>query len=113
MNNQTPVHFAISPADYAEYLELKDKNNIIDYNRLKTGSKVMLKETGFICNHDPVDFNSEFEVVLFKSNYFITGSGKFSDNGKHYEYCTFYQDGKFVLYSSDLGIDYITKVIEY
>lgn len=116
-NKQTPTHFEISPEDYAEYQALKAKSieKQIDYSRIKTGSKVMLKYTGQHCNgFNDTDNTQPYDVVLFKSEHCINAHGRFYPNGEvRKSSCTFHQNGKFVLFSSDKNTDYITEVIEY
>lgn len=104
----------ISLSDYEEYQELKKKKEI-DFSRLKTGSKVMLRYTDEHCSGiDNVDLNKQFDVVFFKTKHFITGSGDFkSFSDVRYCTCTFHQDGKFVLFAAEKNTDYITEVIEY
>lgn len=90
-----------------------EKQNPIEWDKIKTGSKVMLKETGKICNTTKnVDFTKEFDVVFYNTPYLISSSNKFSKEGVCEKYCTFHQNSKFVLFDAN-KIDYITKVIEY
>lgn len=92
----------------------KDKQ-IIDYSRIKTGSKVMLEKSGHICGDGvAVDFNQPFDVVLWKSEYVIGDEGDFRvANGLFSSvFNTFYQDGKYTRYTAN-EVDYITEVISY
>lgn len=86
----------------------------IDYDKIKTGSKVMLKNTGQLC-HGLSSCNTKkpFTVVFYKTPHFITPSNNFIKKGTYNFYCTFNQDGKFVLFAVDKNVDYITEVIEY
>jgi len=85
----------------------------IEWNKIKTGSKVMLKETGKICNvSKEVDFTKEFDVVFYNTPYLISSSNKFSKESVCEKYCTFHQDSKFVLFDAS-QIDYIIEVIKY
>ena len=91
---------------------------VIDYDRLKTGSKVMLKDTGKLCNTGLSttlngDESKPYDVVFFKTKHLIGVGGKFKQSGPHSLYSTFHQDGIFVLFGADEEIDYITKVVEY
>jgi len=86
----------------------------IDYSKIKTGSKVMLKHTGELCgdfNH--CDKEKPFTVVFYKTPHFITSSNNFGKQGTYNSYCTFNQNGKFVLFAADKNVNYITEVIEY
>ena len=92
----------------------KDKP-VIDFHRIKTGSKVMLKGSGRICGDGIAgDLNKPFDVVLWKSEYVIGEEGDFRvANGLFSSvFNTFYQDGKYTRYTAN-EIDYITEVISY
>jgi hypothetical protein len=87
---------------------------IIDFGRIKTGSKVMINITGqHCCGGANIDFTKPIDVVFFKSPYFIDSDGYFWRRGENPEYCTFNQDGNFVLFRSNINTDYITSVVEY
>lgn len=92
-----------------------EKKKPIDYDRLKTGSKVMIKHTGQHCSglNGDVDLNKPFDIVFYKTKHHICSSGKFSPRGHYESYITFHQDGKYVLFSSHHNVDYIVDVIEY
>lgn len=87
----------------------------IDYEKIKTGSVVMIRDTGCRCgeiNH--VDLTKPFDVVFFKTLHRIISDGEFRTSPTKYPfYTTFHQDGKYVLFSARRGVDYITKVISY
>jgi hypothetical protein len=86
----------------------------IDYSRIKTGSKVMITHTGQHCSGiTGIDLDEQVNVVFYKTQHFITGDNEFKIEGAHGNYTTFHQNGKFVLFSSDTSVDFITKVIEY
>ena len=92
----------------------KDKP-VIDFHRIKTGSKVMLKGSGRICGDGIAgDLNKPFDVVLWKSEYVIGEEGDFREASGLFSsvFNTFYQDGKYTRYSAN-EIDYITEVISY
>lgn len=108
----------ISKEDYERFqaLEAKEKESKkdVDYSRLKTGSKVMIKYTDQLCSVNvKVDYNLLFEVVFFKEKHFIDQNRIFNKEGYQSIYCTFYQNGKYILYSAETKLDYITEVIEY
>lgn len=86
----------------------------IDFDRIKTGSKVMITRTGNHCaGFDGIDASRPFNVIFYKTPYYISPSGVFKPDGFYSSYCTFEQDGNFVLFSAHKVIDYITEVIEY
>jgi hypothetical protein len=86
----------------------------IDFDKIKMGSKVMIQYTGQHCTGiDAIDLKEPVDVVFYKTPHLIDGFNKFSLNSSHSSYCTFHQNGKFVLFSSDSNVDYITKVVEY
>lgn len=92
------------------------KQKPIEWNNLKTGSKVMIQYTGqHISGIEKIDINKPVHIVFYRTPHGInTGDNGFFKIGKHYsEYCTFEQNNKFTLFSSHKIIDYITEVIEY
>jgi hypothetical protein len=90
------------------------KRERIDFDKIKMGSKVMIQRTGQHCTGiDAIDLKEPVDVVFYKTPHLIDGSNQFKTDGSHSSYCTFHQNGKFVLFSSDSNVDYITKVVEY
>jgi hypothetical protein len=87
----------------------------IDYDKIKTGSRVMLKHTQeHVEGKGNVDFNKPFDVVFFKSKAGISADGSFSNKWRGCDsYATFHQDRRYVLFGSDTNVDYIVSVIEY
>lgn len=88
----------------------------IDWGKIKTGSKIMIKYTGQHCSGiDAIDKSEPVSVVFFNTPHRINESGHFFTSGGHGRYCTFNQNGKFVVFSSDDEEykNYITEVIEY
>ena len=88
----------------------------IDFYKIKSGSVVKIKYTGNHVNgKEYVDFSKPVDVVLFKTKGFIRNNGVyyFPKNRHHDSYCTFHQNGKYIVFTSDGVIDYITDVIEY
>jgi hypothetical protein len=93
---------------------LGERRETIDFNRIKTGSKVMITRSGHHCNGiSGINLNEPVDVVFYNTPHLICSDGKFSKDGMHGSYVTFNQNGKFVLFSSDTRVDYITKVIKY
>jgi len=91
------------------------KQEKIDFDRIKTGSKVILQYTGeHCCGFDAIDRTQPVDVVFFKTPHLIDHNPKFKTEGSHQLYCTFHQNGKYALFSADEGnLGYITKVVEY
>ena len=86
----------------------------IDYDKIKTGSKVMLRHTSqHIGGILSCYINKPFDVVFYKTPHLINKSNEFKAVGAYPSYCTFHQDGKFVLFGSDENVDFIAEVIEY
>ena len=104
----------ISLEDYTEYQELKNKKKEIDFSRLKTGSVVKLRTSLQGCSgYEKVDFKNPFDVVFFKTKHLINGESVFTKESTYNSYCTFHQNGNYVLFASHEKIDYITEVISY
>jgi hypothetical protein len=107
---------AATTLQYALLEEVFGKKSLpIDYDKIKTGSKVMLKSTGEKCGTlCDFDLTKPFDVVFYKTPHFINNKGEFWLKGDiHPIYCTFYQNGSYVLFVADNNVDYITEVIEY
>jgi hypothetical protein len=87
----------------------------IDFDKINMGSKVMIQHTGMHCNGiESIDLEQPVDVVFYKTPHLIGGNNQFQTSGHHDSYCTFHQNGRFVLFSADKGdLDYITEVIEY
>ena len=86
----------------------------IDWDKIKTGSKVMIKHTGEHCSGiDSIETSEPVDVVFWKTPHCITGTGVFRAAGYNESYCTFHQNGKYVLFTSYESTDYVAEVIEY
>lgn len=86
----------------------------IEWDRIKTGSKVMIKYTGQQCNgFNDIDNSIPVDVVFYKAYYLISSNLQFKKAVENRPYCTFHQNGKYVLFTADKNTDYITEVIEY
>jgi hypothetical protein len=93
---------------------LGERREKIDWNRIKTGSKVMIQYTGQHCNGiTGINLDEPVNVVFYNTPHLINEDNDFRKEGSHSSYTTFHQGGKFVLFSSDTSVDFITKVIEY
>jgi hypothetical protein len=93
---------------------LGERREKIDYSRIKTGSKVMITRSGQHCSGiTGIDLDEPVDVVFYKTQHYITGDNGFKKEGAHGSYTTFHQNGRYVLFSSDTNVDFITKVIEY
>mgnify|MGYP007090103875 CR=1 FL=1 len=91
------------------------KKKEIDYSKLKTGSKVMIKYTGQHCNgiNNNVDLKKPFDIVFYKTKHYICYDGRFNSQGNYASNITFHQNGKYALFASHENTDYIIYVIEY
>ena len=86
----------------------------IDFDRIKTGSKVIIKHTGQHCSGvEEINMQEPVDVVFYKTPQYINGDNCFRSTGSYSSYCTFHQNGKFILFSAHQNVDYITKVVEY
>lgn len=88
----------------------------IDWSKIKTGSKVRIKHTGEVCNgFSDINPDEPVDVVFFNTPHLINNTPTFKSQSCHSTYCTFHQDGKFVLFSSEYETykNYITEVVEY
>ncbi len=86
----------------------------IEWDRIKTGSKVMIEYTGQNCGGiKDIDLAKPVDVVFYKTPHLINDHAVFKIKSSHSSYCTFHQNGKYVLFSADINVDYITEVIEY
>lgn len=95
------------------------QSELINWSDIKTGSKVMISHTGEHCSgFNNIDNSLPVDVVFFNTLSRITGKGEFFSTESSIpkrKYCTFHQDGKYVLFTND-GEDYkkyITSVVEY
>ena len=86
----------------------------IEWDKIKTGSKVMIKYTDQNCGNPTVDYSQPVDVVFYKTPYGINYRGGFFLAGSYpHSYITFNQNGNFILYTSDKNTDYIVEVLEY
>ena|SRR5690606_2966705 len=105
-------YFAISEAEYNEYQELKKNANSVDYDRLRTGSVVMIEYTGYhCCGIESINTSKPVTILLYKTKGYLY-NGEFKAVLGDREYITFIQDDK-VCHFTAYDIDYITKVISY
>lgn len=108
--------YQINNKDLRLATEQEIKRSKIIWENIKTGSVVKLKHSGEICNDDleHFNFNDGFQVVFYKKPFVIDKQSRFNSQYLAYSsYCTFYQNGKFILYSAHKNVDYITEVISY
>ena len=90
------------------------KKEEIDYTKLKTGSKVIIKYSGHHCGGiGNINRDEPVDIVFYKTPHFISGAGRFTTIGHYDQYITFHQKGEFVLFTAHEEIDYIKEVIEY
>jgi hypothetical protein len=86
----------------------------IEWDKIKTGSKVMIQYTGEHCSGiKSIDLSKPVDVVFYKTPHLINDDAVFKRKSNHASYCTFFQHGKYVVFSAEKNVDYITEVIEY
>lgn len=85
----------------------------IEWDKIKTGSKVMIKPTGQNCGNPTVDYSQPVDVVFYKTPHCIDHHGNFILKSNYSSYITFYQNGNFILYASDENTDCIVEVLKY
>lgn len=93
----------------------------IEWDKLKIGSKVMIKESGsgeFISGlgriKGNVDLTKPFDIVLFKTPYQIDNNNKQFEKSRNYsKNITFHQNGNYVTFCATENTNYIVDVIEY
>ena len=86
----------------------------IEWDRIKTGSKVMIQYNGeHYYGFHKIDNLIPVDVVFFKAPHIINIKNEFELKAFHNSYCTFHQNGKYVLFAADENTDYIVEVIEY
>lgn len=88
----------------------------IDWDKIKTGSQVMIKYSGDHCGGiNDIDTSKPVTVIFFNVPYMIRDNGDFLPEGLHPKYCTFNQGGKFVFFTSENETyrKYITDVVQY
>jgi len=91
-----------------------EKKKKIDFDKLKTGSRVMIDYSGQHCGGiGNIDRDEPVDIVFYKTPHFICSNRKFETIGHYTHYITFHQKGNFVLFTAHEEIDYIKEVIEY
>ena len=110
--------FAAATASQLPVLEevFGKQSKPIDWDKIKTGSQVMIKYSGEYCGGiDAIDKSKPVTVIFFNTPYMIMSNGTFLPNGAHLKYCTFNQNGKFVFFTSDDETykNYIVEVVQY
>lgn len=104
-----------TPGQRPTLVEIFGEKITIDFDRIKTGSKVKIKFSGkHVLGIDTFDLSKPVDVVFFKTPHGIEPGGvQFFKKSYYDSYVTFHQNGKFALFSSHADIDYIVEVIEY
>ena len=115
---QTEVNAMFKAASPNQTLVLEDvfgkQQEEIDFDRIKTGSRVMIQyHVQHCCGFDDIDESKPVDVVFFKTPHYINNDDKFLTNGSYTSYCTFHQNGKYVLFAAHKNVEYITRVVEY
>jgi hypothetical protein len=86
----------------------------IEWDRIKTGSQVMIERTGEHCSGaSNIDLTKPVDVVFYKTPHYINDVNKFGTKGAYAYYCTFHQNGKYALFAAHKDTDYITEVVQY
>ena len=87
----------------------------IEWDKLKTGSVVMIKYTSQHYNgFYKIDKNKPVNIIFYETKHFINSDKEFKKQGNNSSYyITFHQDGRYVLFTSDKNNDCIIDVIEY
>ena len=83
-----------------------EPKNPVDFDRIKTGSKVMITRTGVHCTgFNDIDASKPVNVIFYKTPYYFSpiAGGVFKTVGVYSSYCTFEQNGKFVLFTAGLS----------
>jgi hypothetical protein len=90
----------------------------IEWNKIKTGSKVKIKYSGLHVNgwDGSMDDEKVVDVVFFGTKCCFTEKGDFRKDGMYNSYWTFIEDGQFILFGSNDYTAYenfVVEVIEY
>jgi hypothetical protein len=90
------------------------EQNIIEWDKIKTGSKVMLQHSEEIMGgQNSTNYAEPFNVVFWKTPHSIDCENIFKKTASYNIVSTFHQNSNFILFSADISVDYITEVIEY
>jgi hypothetical protein len=74
----------------------------------------MIKWDGQHCaGIDNINLDNPVDVVLYNTPHFINSKREFNQTIDLSKYCTFHQNGKYVLFRACRNIEYITEVISY
>ena len=101
----------ISLEDYAEYQELKNKKNNVDFDRLKPGSVIKVVYNGDQIAADINDKNP-CVIVSVNSGFIFTRNGGYTESG-YSETINVIQDGKLASFGSNKQLNCIKEVISY
>jgi hypothetical protein len=90
----------------------------IEWDKIKTGSKVKIKYSGDHCSgwRGSMDSEIEVDVVFFGTQHYITGDGVFDNSGSMTYYFTFHNNSRYILFGSDdfnACKNFVVEVIEY
>lgn len=116
--NEQEIDAMFTAATADQYILLEsifglEDEPVIEWDKIKTGSQVMIKQNGKHCNgFEKIDADKPVNVIFYKTPYLLDHKG-FTLKSSHSSYTSFEQNGKFVLFSSESDMDYITKVISY
>jgi hypothetical protein len=111
---QIDAMFNAATPDQVLVLEEVFGKKEIEWDKIKTGSKVMIEYIERHCfGIHNIDTNKPVDVVFWKTPHYIIGSGEFCAEGRYSSYCTFHQNGNYVLFASQENTDYVIDVVEY
>jgi len=91
-----------------------EKKKEIDYDKLKTGSIVLIKYTGQHCSGiENINTNEPVDIIYYKTEHCIHNDRQFYKYCVDRNYITFHQNGNYTVFLAEKCVDYITEVIEY
>lgn len=91
-----------------------EKKKEIDYDKLKTGSRVLIKYTGQHCSGiENINTNEPVDIIYYKTEHTIHNNRRFYKYCIDRRYITFHQNGNYTVFLAEKCVDYITEVIEY
>lgn len=87
---------------------------VIEWDKLKTGSIVMIKYTDkHVEGIKDIDKSKPVDIVFYKTQHIIRKSKQFGKWTAHKHYITFHQEGKYCSFSADNDMNYIVDVVQY
>lgn len=113
MKAQTePQYFAISKEEWQEYQDLKSKKQVIDYDKLRTGSRVKVNLDMLTMATKKVVTSQDVCVIVLIDSPYMVNSNKLYEGSKNSLYTSLLFKGNYI-HAVSTSKNYITKVIEY